>query len=85
MKSLKSGKSRGADLLRSEAVRSAPESIISGLQENISKVISQKELPEVAELGILITVKKPDKDPTLPDNYNAPTFYRENQCSNNLE
>ena len=69
VKSLKNGKSPGADLLRSDNVKSAPASIITALQKIINKFISQKKLPKFAEIGILIAIMKLDKDPTLPENF----------------
>ena len=69
VKSLKKGKSPGADILRSDTVKSAPASIITALQKIINKFISQKKLPKFAEIGILIAIMKLDKDPTLPENF----------------
>ena len=69
VKSLKNGKSPGADLLRSEAVKSALESIITALQEIMNKVILQKKLPNIAEIGILNPIRKPDEHPRLLESY----------------
>ena len=41
------------------------------LQKIINKVISQKKLPEVAEIGILIPIRKHDEEPKLYEIYRS--------------
>ena len=59
----KNGKSPVADIVRGEAVESAPESTITAPQKIINKVISQKKLSEVAEIGIFNQSGNPTKTP----------------------